>query len=56
MCATRELAQAAAGDRVCDYGGGDDHLRTDQVIVGSAVVVAAMRPLLEIYAKSSKTK
>ena len=41
-----------AGGRVCDFEGGDDFLRTNQVIAGNAAVVSAMIPLLQPYATS----
>lgn len=49
------LLVTEAGGRVCDFNGGNDYLRTDQVIAGSATVVAEMVPLLEIYANAGKT-
>jgi myo-inositol-1(or 4)-monophosphatase len=43
-----------AGGRVCDFDGGDQFLRTNQVIAGNAQVVAAMIPLLKAHAKAEK--
>ena len=47
-----------AGGRVCDFDGGDDFLRTNQVIAGNAAVVTEMTALLQPHStrqKSSKT-
>jgi myo-inositol-1(or 4)-monophosphatase len=44
-----------AGGRVCDFDGGDDFLRTNQVIAGSPAVVAALIPLLHPHSKSEKS-
>ena len=43
-----------AGGRVCDFDGGDEFLRTSQVIAGNSAVVAAMVPLLKGHAKAGK--
>lgn len=40
-----------AGGRVCDFDGGDDFLRTNQVIAGNAAVVSAMISLLQPHSK-----
>ena len=48
------LMVAEAGGRVCDFAGGDQFLRTHQVIAGNATVVADMLPLLKAHAKSEK--
>jgi myo-inositol-1(or 4)-monophosphatase len=44
-----------AGGLVCDFNGGDQYLRTNQVIAGSAAVVAEMVALLKPYARPPKT-
>ena len=48
------LLVTEAGGRVCDFDGGDQFLRTNQVIAGNANVVAAMIPLLKAHAKTEK--
>ena len=40
-----------AGGRVCDFDGGDQFLRTNQVIAGNTAVVADMISLLKAHAK-----
>jgi myo-inositol-1(or 4)-monophosphatase len=49
------LMVTEAGGQVCDFSGGADFLRTNQVIAGAPQVVEAMVPLLQLHAKSSKT-
>ena len=44
-----------AGGRVCDFDGGDDFLRTNQVIAGNAAVVSAMISLLQPHSKREKS-
>ena len=40
-----------AGGRVCDFDGGDQFLRTNQVIAGNTAVVADMIALLKAHAR-----
>ncbi len=48
------LLVTEAGGRVCDFDGGDQFLRTHQVIAGNVAVVAEMIPLLTRHAKPEK--
>ena len=48
------LLVTEAGGRVCDFNGGADFLRSNQVIAGSPAVVAEMVRLLMPYAKPEK--
>lgn len=50
------LLVTADGGRGCDFNGGNHHLRTHPLIADSATMVAAKLALLEICAKSSKTR